>query len=119
MNAQNDTEAILKAAIGSADAGAAIARFKANAEKEGLIEIAYAVTDTPFGPLLLASTDRGLVRTSLPRYSQDETLAELARQISPRIIESPKRLDPIRRELDLYFEGKLRARPSARTRWPH
>ncbi|MFL5873449.1 MAG: methylated-DNA--[protein]-cysteine S-methyltransferase [Solirubrobacterales bacterium] len=82
-------------------------RFKARAAEEGLLDVAYASADSPFGPLLLATTKRGLVRVGLPSQDRDELLADLAGRISPRVLEAPARLDPVRRELDLYFEGKL------------
>jgi methylated-DNA-[protein]-cysteine S-methyltransferase len=77
------------------------------ADAEGLLDIAYTTIDSPFGPLLLAATPRGLVRVNLPAYDPGETLEELAARISPRVLEAPARLDQARRELDLYFEGKL------------
>ncbi len=82
-------------------------RFAARAEEEGLLDVAYASADSPFGPLLLAATPRGLVRVSLPGYDPEEALEELAARVSPRVLEAPERLDEARRELDLYFEGKL------------
>jgi methylated-DNA-[protein]-cysteine S-methyltransferase len=85
----------------------ALQRFAARADVEGLVDIAYTRVDSPFGPLLLAATPRGLVRVSLPGYEPEETLEELAAQISPRVLEAPDRLDEARRELDLYFDGKL------------
>jgi methylated-DNA-[protein]-cysteine S-methyltransferase len=78
------------------------------AEAEGLVDVAYATTDSPFGPLLLAATPRGLVRIGLPGYDPGETLEELAARVSPRVLEVPARLDPVRRQLDRYFEGSLR-----------
>jgi methylated-DNA-[protein]-cysteine S-methyltransferase len=36
-------------------------------------------------------------------------LEELARQVSPRVVEAPARLDEARRELDEYFEGTRQA----------
>ena len=33
-------------------------------------------------------------------------MEELATRISPRVLEAPARLDPVRRELDEYFEGR-------------
>jgi methylated-DNA-[protein]-cysteine S-methyltransferase len=77
------------------------------ADAEGLLDVAYANVDSPFGPLLLASTPRGLVRVNLPAYDPEETLEELAAKVSPRVLEAPAKLDEVRRELDLYFEGKL------------
>ncbi len=82
-------------------------RLTERAEAEGLLDVAYANVDSPFGPLLLASTPRGLVRVNLPAYDPEETLEELAAKVSPRVLEAPAKLDEVRRELDLYFEGKL------------
>ena len=77
------------------------------AEAEGLLDVAYANVDSPFGPLLLAATPRGLVRVNLPNYDPEETLEELAAKVSPRVLEAPAKFERTRRELDLYFEGKL------------
>jgi methylated-DNA-[protein]-cysteine S-methyltransferase len=85
----------------------ALQRLTDRADSEGLLDVAYATVDSPFGPLLLAATPRGLVRVNLPAYDPEETLEQLAARISPRVLEAPARLDDARRELDLYFEGKL------------
>jgi methylated-DNA-[protein]-cysteine S-methyltransferase len=82
-------------------------RLAERADAEGLLDVAYATVDSPFGPLLVAATPRGLVRVNLPAYDPEQTLEELATRISPRVLEAPVRLDDARRELDLYFEGKL------------
>jgi len=87
--------------------GATIERFRARAAEEGLLDVAYATTDSPFGTLLLAQTRRGLVRVGLPNQDAEELLVDLADRISPRVLEAPAALDEVRRELDLYFEGKL------------
>jgi methylated-DNA-[protein]-cysteine S-methyltransferase len=84
-----------------------IDKFKARAAEEGLLDVAYAHADSPFGPLLLATTKRGLVRVGLPSQDQDDLLVDLAARVSPRVLEAPAELDAVRRELDLYFEGKL------------
>jgi methylated-DNA-[protein]-cysteine S-methyltransferase len=86
---------------------ASLQRLTERADAEGLLDVAYATVDSPFGPLLIAATPRGLVRVNLPAYDPEETLEELAERISPRVLEAPERLDDARRELDLYFEGKL------------
>jgi methylated-DNA-[protein]-cysteine S-methyltransferase len=86
---------------------AELQRLTDRAAAEGLLDIAYATTDSPFGSLLLARTPRGLVRVSLPAYDPDEALEELAARISPRVLEAPAQLEEVRRQLDLYFEGKL------------
>jgi methylated-DNA-[protein]-cysteine S-methyltransferase len=85
----------------------ALQRFAEQAESEGLLDVAYATADSPFGSLLLAATPRGLVKISLPAHDSEATLEELATRISPRLLEAPARLDEARRELDLYFAGRL------------
>lgn len=87
--------------------GAAVERLTARAAEAGLLDVAYARTDSPFGPLLLARTRRGLVRVGLPSQDSETLLIDLAERVSPRVLEAPRELDEVRRELDLYFEGKL------------
>ncbi len=80
-------------------------------ERAGLVDVAYAVEEGPLGPILLASTARGLVRVAYlnPRAeSPDEVLDELARRLSPRVLQMPARLDQARRELDEFFTGRRR-----------
>jgi len=86
---------------------ASLRRLTERADSEGLLDVAYAKVDSPFGTLLVATTPRGIVRLSLPNYDPEEALEELAEKVSPRVLEAPARLDEARRELDLYFEGKL------------
>src|SRR5918911_2048539 len=77
------------------------------AEEEGLVDVAYASVDSPLGPLVVAATPKGLVRVSYSEFrGEDEVLEELARKVSPRVLEAPAKLDPVRRELDEYFEGR-------------
>ncbi len=85
----------------------AIDRLTERAAEEGLLDVAYTTADSPFGTLLLASTPKGLVRVGLPNQDADELLVDLAQRVSPRVLEAPARLDEVRRELDLYFDGKL------------
>jgi methylated-DNA-[protein]-cysteine S-methyltransferase len=87
-------------------AGAAISAAVERAEREGLVDVAYARVDTPIGRLLLASTAAGLVRLGFEREDLDLVLEELARRITPRVVEAPGRLDEARREIDEYFEGR-------------
>jgi methylated-DNA-[protein]-cysteine S-methyltransferase len=82
-------------------------RLAARAAAEGLLDVAYTTADSPFGPLLLATSPRGLVRVGLPNQDSEELLGELAARVSPRVLEAAAPLDEARRELDLYFEGKL------------
>ncbi len=82
------------------------ARLVAAAAREGVLDVAYRVLDSPVGPLLLAGTDAGLVRVAFSRQGHDEVLATLAERVSPRILEAPGRLDRAARELDEYFDGQ-------------
>lgn len=86
---------------------ASLQRLSERASEEGLLDVAYTTTDSPFGPLLLASTNRGLVRVGLPNEDYDELLVDLAERVSPRVLEAPAELDEARRELALYFDRKL------------
>ncbi len=83
-------------------------RFVRLAEERGLLDVAYAIEDSPHGPLLLAATPKGLVKLGLPNQDDEGILEELASKVSPRVLESPARLDPARRELESYFAGELR-----------
>jgi methylated-DNA-[protein]-cysteine S-methyltransferase len=85
----------------------ALQRFADRAAAEGLLDVAYATMDSPFGPLLLATTKHGLVRVGLPNQDAEDLLDDLAARVSPRVLEAPARLEESRRELDLYFEGRL------------
>lgn len=71
-----------------------------------LIDVAYATVDSPLGPLVVAATGKGLV--TLHYGNGADVVDELAATLSPRLLHAPARLDPIRRELDEYFDGKRR-----------
>ncbi len=88
---------------------ASIERLRERAATEGLLDVAYAYTDSPFGRLLLATTPKGLVRVGLPNQNDEALLEELASKVSPRVLETTAPLDEARRELDRYFAGKLEA----------
>ena len=79
------------------------------AEAEGLLDVAYVTVDSPVGPLLLAATPKGLVRVAYDVEDHDRVLETLTRQISPRVLRAPKRLDAAARELEEYFARKRRA----------
>ena len=74
---------------------------------EGLLDVAYSSVDSPLGPLVVAATPKGLVRVSYTEFrGEDDVLDDLARRISPRVLEAPAKLDRVRRELDEYFGGR-------------
>jgi methylated-DNA-[protein]-cysteine S-methyltransferase len=90
-------------------ADAATAAFAERAAREGLIDVAYTTVDSPVGSLLVAQTKRGLVRLAFGGIPHDKVLLELAEDLSPRVLESPAKLDLVRRQLDEYFEGQRRS----------
>jgi methylated-DNA-[protein]-cysteine S-methyltransferase len=70
-------------------------------------EIAFGTTDTPVGRLVLARTGRGVVACS---YDDEHQVFErVSKGVGRFIGPDPRRLDPVRRELDAYFAGRLRA----------
>jgi methylated-DNA-[protein]-cysteine S-methyltransferase len=101
----NIESALRRAASRVPDAGAPALAERAAAAR--LLDVAYSTVDSPLGPLMVAATPRGLVRVSYSQFRDDDAvLAELARRVSPRVLEAPARLDEARRELDEYFEGR-------------
>ena len=82
-------------------------RFREAATEAGLVDVSFDVADTPIGPLLLAVTERGLCRISFDPEPDRET-ETLARTFGVRVLRAPRELDPVRRELDEYFEGHRR-----------
>ncbi|MGO2694034.1 methylated-DNA--[protein]-cysteine S-methyltransferase [Corynebacterium casei] len=84
------------------------ARLAANAQRLGLLDVAYRFVDTPVGPLLLAATETGLVRVAFESEDFDAVLTTLAAKLSPRILLAPRRLDNVAVQLDEYFAGTRR-----------
>jgi methylated-DNA-[protein]-cysteine S-methyltransferase len=107
--AVKELENALRSGLPDGASDAATRSFVQRAASEGLLDVAYATVDSPLGPLTAAVTPRGLVRVAYDLGDQDRVLEELATRVSPRVLEAPARLDDVRRELDSYFEGKLRA----------
>jgi methylated-DNA-[protein]-cysteine S-methyltransferase len=80
-------------------------RFRAAAAAEGLLDVAYEVVESPLGELFVGVSDRGLCVIS---YEADPDLQaeRLARGFGSRVLRSTRPVDPARRQLDEYFEGK-------------
>jgi methylated-DNA-[protein]-cysteine S-methyltransferase len=72
-----------------------------------LLEVAYDIADSPIGPLLVATSERGLCRISYDPEPERE-LERLSRSFGPRVLRSPHPVDVARRQLDEYFEGRRR-----------
>jgi methylated-DNA-[protein]-cysteine S-methyltransferase len=91
---------------GSGGLQSLLATALARADAAGLVDVAWAVEDSPIGPLTLAATPVGVVRVGF--RTDDEVLSELAAAVSPRVVHLPGRLDDLRRQLDEYFAGRRR-----------
>jgi methylated-DNA-[protein]-cysteine S-methyltransferase len=79
-------------------------RFREAAAAAGLLDVVYDLAETPIGTLLVATTERGLCRISYD--PQPEREAEfLAETFGVRVLRATKPVDPVRRQLDEYFEG--------------
>jgi methylated-DNA-[protein]-cysteine S-methyltransferase len=83
-------------------------RLAAVADTEGLLDIAYRIVDSPYGRLLLASTEAGLVRVAFDTENHDVVLQTLSETISPRLLQSSLRTETVARQLDDYFARRLR-----------
>jgi methylated-DNA-[protein]-cysteine S-methyltransferase len=83
-------------------------RLVTEAERAGLLDVAYRVMDSPVGSLLLAATPEGLVRVAFDGEGHEAVLLQLARDISPRILQSAVRLDGVARQFDEYFARRRR-----------
>jgi methylated-DNA-[protein]-cysteine S-methyltransferase len=71
-------------------------------------DVAYGTVESPVGPLLAVMSRRGVVALLFVRGDEDRVLERVAHEVSPRILEVPTRIDPVRRELNEYFEGDRR-----------
>jgi methylated-DNA-[protein]-cysteine S-methyltransferase len=85
-------------------------RFRDAAVRAGLLDAGYDVVESPVGPLLVAATDRGLLRVSFDAGGDpEEELERIARLAGPRVLRAPRAVADAQRELDEYFAGRRRA----------
>lgn len=96
-------------AVPDAPLDALRARLAADAAGAGLLDVAVRTLDTRVGALLLAATERGLVSVTFDGEHPDATLERLARELSPRILRAPARLDAAARGLEALVDGRARA----------
>ena len=61
-------------------------RLAADAAREGLVDVAYRVVDSPIGGLLLAATPAGLAYVAFEAENSSEVLGMLADRIGPRLL---------------------------------
>ncbi len=83
-------------------------RFRDAATRSGLLDAAYDTVESPIGDLLVAVTDRGLLRISFdpdPAAMEEE----IARIAGRAVLRSPRAVDAARGELDEYFDRRRRS----------
>jgi methylated-DNA-[protein]-cysteine S-methyltransferase len=85
-------------------------RFREAAVEARLLDAAYDVVDSPVGPLLVAATDRGLLRVSFEGGGDPgAALEQIARVAGRRVLRAPRAVAEAERELGEYFAGNRRA----------
>jgi methylated-DNA-[protein]-cysteine S-methyltransferase len=92
----------------AADPARVTAELARRADAAGLLDVAWATLDTPLGPIAVFVTPRGLVRVAYDRENFGEVAAEVAEQVSPRVLVAPQRTDVVREQLEDYFEARRR-----------
>jgi methylated-DNA-[protein]-cysteine S-methyltransferase len=111
MMVTHRSEADLFGVVPEADAGTLArlhVRLASRAEDGGVLDVAYRTLDTPVGTLLLAATEKGLVRVAYDREGHEQVLEAIAAAVSPRILKESRRLEAATREIDEYFAGTRR-----------
>ncbi|GAA1017530.1 methylated-DNA--protein-cysteine methyltransferase [Acrocarpospora pleiomorpha] len=103
IRSDDDVTALLSAPVDAETLLRLHRRLEREAERAGLVDVAYTTVDSPLGKLLLAATPKGLVRVAYASEDHDRVLDTLGQKLSPRILRAPKRLDDAARELDEYF----------------
>jgi methylated-DNA-[protein]-cysteine S-methyltransferase len=82
-------------------------RFRQAADDAGLVDAAYDLVESPLGSLLVGVSKRGVCRISFDPEADTE-LDRLAERAGPRVLRVTRRIDPVRRQLEEYFERERR-----------
>jgi methylated-DNA-[protein]-cysteine S-methyltransferase len=82
-------------------------RFRSAAAGEGLLDVAFDAVESPIGPLLVATTARGVCRVAFTT-DPEAHLDALARAFGPRVLRAGTAVESVRRQLDEYFAGARR-----------
>jgi methylated-DNA-[protein]-cysteine S-methyltransferase len=83
-------------------------RFREAALALELVDLGFDIVDSPLGPLFVGASKKGLASISFDA-EPERHLERLAQVAGPRVLRSPKSVDPVRCELDEYFEHRRRA----------
>jgi methylated-DNA-[protein]-cysteine S-methyltransferase len=82
-------------------------RFRDAAARSGLLDVAYDLVDSPLGELLVAVSEAGVCRIGFDPEPERE-VERLAKTFGVRVLRVARPVEPARRELDEYFDGKRR-----------
>ena len=82
--------------------------FRDSAARSGLLDAGYDLVDSPLGQLLVAASDRGILRISYDA-NVEEHVDWLSRVAGRNVLRTTRAVEPVRRELDEYFEGRRQA----------
>ncbi|MEU8321100.1 methylated-DNA--[protein]-cysteine S-methyltransferase [Nonomuraea sp. NPDC048881] len=92
--------------MSSSDLDALLRVTSSTYKGEGPPDIAFGTYDGAVGRLVLAVTGKGIAACS---FEAENTVFErVAKEVGTFIGPDARRLDPVRRELDAYFSGRLR-----------
>ncbi|WP_341255030.1 methylated-DNA--[protein]-cysteine S-methyltransferase [uncultured Dietzia sp.] len=86
-------------------------RLARDAEREGLVDVAYRTVDSPIGGLLLAASPAGLVYVAFEVEDSGVVLEMLADRVGPRILGASAEssvLDAAAAQIDQYLDGRRR-----------
>ena len=83
-------------------------RFRDAAARSGLLDAGYDIVESPLGELLVAASDRGILRISYDA-NVEEHVDWLSRVAGRNVLRTSRQVEPVRRELDEYFEGRRQA----------
>ena len=67
--------------------------------------ISYSCVDSPFGPVFIAETIRGVCLVSLSKISEAKFQSLLRKRFQKEVIRDDKRLKNVIHELSIYFNG--------------
>ena len=104
----NDLKRLASRVDGVSGAAGARSRFVEAALGSRAVDVAMGSVESPVGELYVAVTPKGLARVAFASEDRDEVVAELGERLSPRILESKRATDEVRRELEEYFQGRRR-----------
>ncbi len=84
------------------------AQLRARASKEGLVDVAFGIAESPIGELLIAATSAGVCRIAFDP-DPERQMHDLADTFGARVLEAREPLEVLVAQLDEYFRGAREA----------